>query len=231
MVSLYGKIPHLPGSRTGPSDRHADDGLARRLTVAARRGDRVIVQEKLDGSCVAVVRRGGALEAFGREGTPCATARNEGRREFAAWVAANERRFAWLGEGERVVCEWLAIAHGTRYALPHEPVAALDLFGAGGGGRRAVREELAARVGRALPLPHVVHEGGAIGVEAALAILGERGFHGALEPAEGLVWRVEAAGAVAGVAKYVRPGKRDGCYLADHTGSEHVRNAWQDRPA
>jgi hypothetical protein len=25
---LYGKIPHLPGSRTGPSDRHVDDALA-----------------------------------------------------------------------------------------------------------------------------------------------------------------------------------------------------------
>jgi hypothetical protein len=228
MASLYGKIPHLPGSRTGPSDRHADDGLVRRLTVQARPGDRVIVQEKLDGSCVAVVRRGGELVAFGREGRPCATSRNDGRRLFAAWVHAHARSFAWLAEGERVVCEWLAVAHGTRYALPHEPLVALDLFAAGG--RRAVLAELRTRAAaRGLPLPHVVHAGGALSVAEGLARLGEHGFHGALDPAEGLVWRVEAGGAVLAAAKFVRAGKQDGLYLADHTGRDPVGNAWQDR--
>jgi hypothetical protein len=227
---LYGKIPHLPGSRTGPSDRHVDEALAARCTLRERAGDTVLVQEKLDGSCVAIVREPerGAIVAYGREGRPCATARNDGRRAFAAWVAEQAGRFeACLAPGERLVGEWLAVAHGTRYALPHEPFVAFDLFGADGA--RATFDTLAARAAAArLAMPHLLHRGGALGLEVALERLGTHGFHGALDPAEGLVWRVESADAVAAVAKYVRPGKQDGCYLADHTGQPAVANTWHD---
>lgn len=224
-LALYAKIPHLPGSRTGPGDHHVGRDLSARCTIAARPGDRVIVQEKLDGTCVAVLRSEGVITAFGRQGRPCAESRNDGRRAFAAWVRENEGRFALLAEGERVVCEWLAVAHGTRYALPHEPVVMLDRFDAAG--RRAtVAERAALAAATGLPVPQVIHEGGALGVDLALERLGEHGFHGAVDPAEGLVWRVEAAGEVAAVVKYVRAGKRDGCYLADHTGGETVWNTW-----
>jgi hypothetical protein len=227
-MRLYARIPHLPGSRTGPSDRTVDAGLAARCTVAARAGERVFVQEKLDGSCVAIVRHAGALVAFGREGRPCASARNQGRRAFAVWLAERGERFAALAEGERFVCEWLAIAHGTRYQLPHEPLVALDFFAADG--TRAPLAELAGRAAEAdLTLPHLIHEGGALAIEAALARLGTHGFHGAVDPAEGLVWRIERAGATVALAKYVRPGKQDGCYLADHTGQAPVANTWHDR--
>jgi hypothetical protein len=141
-------------------------------------------------------------------------------------VQEHQDRFAGLEEGARWVGEWLAVAHGTRYALPHGPLVLLDAFAPGG--RRATLAELeplAAASG--LPLPHVLHQGGALAVDEALARLGEHGFHGALDPAEGLVWRIEAAGRVVAVAKFVRPGKRDGCYLADHTGREPVANTWQ----
>lgn len=105
----------------------------------ARPGDRVIVQEKLDGPCVAAVREGGAITAYGREGRPCAASLNEGRRAFAAWVRDNADRLGFLDEGERLVCEWLLVAHGTRYALPHEPVVALDRFDAAGTRRTSIR--------------------------------------------------------------------------------------------
>ena len=65
---VYHRIPHLPGSRVGRSDRTAAPTLAGWCTVEARPGDEVIVQEKLDGSCVAVARRQGELIALGREG-------------------------------------------------------------------------------------------------------------------------------------------------------------------
>src|SRR5688572_22657420 len=119
-MRLFPKIPHLPGSRTGPSDRHAPVGLSARCTVLAKPGERVIVQEKLDGSCVVVVREDGRSVAYGREGRLCAESRNDGRRAFADWVRCHDARFAFLHPGERLVCEWLTIAHGTRYALPHE---------------------------------------------------------------------------------------------------------------
>ena len=48
----YGSIGHLPNSRVGPKDHHVHEGQARICTVKARdKHDRVIVQEKLDGSC------------------------------------------------------------------------------------------------------------------------------------------------------------------------------------
>jgi hypothetical protein len=230
MPRLYAKIPHLPGSRTGPRDRHASAALVERLIRAARSGDRILVQEKLDGSCVAVARRAGAIVAFGREGRPCAESRNDGRRAFAAWVERNQARFSFLVEGARVVCEWLAQAHGTRYALPHGPVVLLDAFDAVG--ERASLGPLSGlATAAALPLPHLIHDGGALAIDDALARLGHHGFHGALDPAEGLVWRVEARGRVVGVAKFVRAGKQDGCYLADHTGREPVPNTWHDLEA
>jgi RNA ligase-like protein len=225
-MRLYAKIGHLPGSRTGPNDRHVPPALAERLTARGRPGDRVIVQEKLDGSCVLVARREGALVALGREGRRCDESRNEGRRRFAAWVAERERLFAWLGEGERVAGEWLVLAHGTRYALPHAPFAAFDLFDARGG--RAAQAELAARLPPTLPRPRVLHEGAPLAVEAALAALGERGHHGALEPAEGVVYRLEAGGQTLALAKWVRPGKVDGSYLADHGSGVHLWNTWDE---
>jgi RNA ligase len=225
-MRLFPKIGHLPGSRTGPNDRHVSPALAERLTAKGRPGDRVIVQEKLDGSCVLIARQRGSLEALGREGRRCDESPNEGRRRFAAWVRGHEGLFGWLGEGEKVAGEWLALAHGTRYALPHGPFVVFDLFDERG--ERARQETVAARLPPALPRPRVLHEGAPLGLEAALGALGERGHHGALEAAEGVVYRLEARGRLLALAKWVRAGKIDGAYLADHNGGEHVWNDWID---
>jgi hypothetical protein len=225
---LYAKIPHLPGSRLGAADRTADAALVARCTSAGRDGERVLVSEKLDGTCVAIVRDAHAVVAYGRDGAPCATSRNDGRRAFATWVEA--RAAGWadvLAVGERVMCEWLVFAHGTRYALPHGPAVVID--GHGAGGQRWTLDEVGRRAGAlGLPVAHRLHDGGPLVVAAAEALLGAHGHHGAVDPAEGVVYRVERGGRVVGLAKYVRPGKRDGCYLADHTGGENVWNTWED---
>ena len=226
MGKLYGKIPHLPGSRLGPADRTADAGLSARCVGEGRPGDRVIVSEKLDGTCVAIVRDASGLGAYGRDGMRCAASRNEGRRAFAAWV--EDRAAAWrevLAAGERLVCEWLALAHGTRYELPHGPAVAIDGFGPGG---RFCLDEVHRRAeAMGLPAARVLHDGGAVAVSEVMARLGERGHHGALEEAEGVVYRIERGGKVIGLAKHVRPGKIDGLYLADRTGGAHAWNTWQ----
>jgi hypothetical protein len=189
------------------------------------------VSEKLDGSCVAIVREADGLIAYGRDGVPCAASRNDGRRAFAAWVEAQAAaRRAWrdaLAAGERLVCEWLALAHGTRYALPHGPAVAIDGFGAAGA-RWPLDEVRRRAAAMGLPAARVLSDGGALPASDALALLGEHGHHGALDPAEGVVYRVERGGRVLGLAKHVRAGKLDGCYLADHTGGDHVWNTWQD---
>ncbi len=219
----YFKIPHLPGSRTGKADRVAPEELVRRCTVEARDGEEVIVQEKLDGSCVAIAKLKGGVIALGREGVRASDSQNPGRQKFARWV---EGEAAMLGsilrDGEWLVGEWLALAHGTRYQLTHVPFVAFDLFS---GGVQVAFEVLRARIGACLPLPNLVHRGGPISVEAALALLGSHGAHGAVDPVEGAVWRVERAGEVRSMAKVVRMEKVDGALLPENSGLPAVWNA------
>ncbi len=223
ILRLYGSIPHLPGSRAA-ADRTLSPTLARRCidAGAAREGDEVIVQEKLDGSCVAIVTgAGGRLEARGREGRLAGESRNEGRRMFAAWLAESEARLeGLLRDGEVLVGEWLALVHGTRYELAHDLFVPFDLV-CGPERVRAPLDELTARLaGTGLPVPAVVHRGPPIAIDAACTLLGEHGKHGAIDPPEGLVYRVERAGVVVLIAKWVRPGKVDGSYLPENSGCE-----------
>ena len=219
----YFKIPHLPGSRTGSSDRVAPAELVRRCTVAARGGEEVLVQEKLDGSCVAIAKVRGEVIALGREGWRASESQNPGRQKFAAWVVATPALVPLLNEGEWLVGEWLALAHSTRYALTHVPFVAFDLFAADG--TQQTFDALSARVGATLPLPHLIHRGGPLAVADALARLGTHGKHGAIDPVEGAVWRIERAGAVRSMAKVVRPEKVDGALLPENSGQPAVWNA------
>jgi hypothetical protein len=213
VTRAYGSIPHLPGSRTGPSDKHAGEALLRRCTVDAK-GAKVTVQEKLDGSCVAVLRDAHGVRAVGREGRLASASPNPGRRMFARWVAANQARFvALLAVGERAIGEWLALVHATPYALPHEPFVLFDLIRDGARAPAGVVEARGAAHG--FVAPYVVHRGGALAVDVALARLG-MGGHGARVVPEGVVYRVEGKGIQ--VAKFVRADKVDGSLLPENTG-------------
>lgn len=218
MPALYPRIPHLPGSRTGPADRRADASLARRCTLAALPGDEIFVQEKLDGSCVVILREGDRLHALGREGTRADASRNEGRQRFAAWVLeSTPQLLPLLQDGERLVGEWLALVHSTHYRLSHSPFVPFDLFCHDG--TPLPFDSLHARLaGSDLRTPALLHRGGALGPDDAMRLLGEHGHHGAVEPAEGAVWRVESRGRLIARAKFVRAGKVDGLHLPDHSG-------------
>src|SRR5207302_8562788 len=98
----------------------------------------------------------------------------------------------------------------------HGPVVPFDLFEAG---ERVVYDRCLERVAAArLPLPKLLHRGGPLSIAAALGLLGPNGHHGAIDPVEGAVWRVERRGKVDFLGKYVRPDKRDGCYLPELSG-------------
>ena len=74
-----------------------------------------------------------------------------------------------------------------------------------------------------------------------MRLLGEYGHHGAIDPVEGAVWRVETNAQtepgrsnerqwiVNFVVKYVRPGKVDGCFLPELTGQSPVWNVTPDQ--
>jgi len=226
-VKAYGSIPHLPGSRMGPGDHHVHDGQALICTVRARdRHDRVIVQEKLDGSCVAVARVGGRIVALTRAGYEAHTSPWEQHQIFEAWVWRDgyARFDAALAEGERICGEWLAQAHGTRYKLTHDPFVPFDLVA---DGVRAPYEVFLARMTAAgFTTPRLIHDGAPVSIEDVVARLEPSG-HGALDPVEGAVWRVERRGAVDFLAKFVRPDKIDGTYLPEVSGEPAM---WNWRP-
>lgn len=221
----YGSIPHLPGSRMGPGDHHCHEGQERICCEAVRdRHDEVIVTEKLDGSNVGVARAGDEILALGRAGYLASTSKFEMHQLFAAWVRENEERFyEALQPGQRIIGEWLAQAHGTRYELHHEPFVIFDLMEEE---KRLPYAEIEA-LGDRFTLAKLIHRGGSIPVDGVFQILGKYGFHGAQDRIEGAVWRVERKGEFDFMAKYVRPDKVDGLYLPEVSGGAAV---WNWRP-
>lgn len=221
----YGSIAHLPGSRLGHGDHHCHEGQARIATIKTRdKHDLVIVQEKLDGSNVGVARIDGVILALSRAGYEAHTSPFVQHHHFADWVKAHESRFhELLQDGERICGEWLAQAHGTRYMLHHESFVAFDLFREG---KRITQSELLERVEPlGFTTPFVVHRGySAFLMGEAEDFLQTQGMHGALDPLEGLVWRIERKGIVDFLCKYVRPDKIDGKYLPEISGTEAVWN-------
>ena len=222
----YGSIGHLPNSRLGPSDHSVHAGQARICTTKTRdKHDTVIVQEKLDGSCVAVARLDGVLHPLSRAGWPASSSRYEQHWLFDQWVWMHQERFMGvLRDGERIVGEWLSQAHGTRYEFSDgmEPFAAFDIMVED---RRLTFREFEDRAGSLFSLPKLLHAGPPISVDAAMKIHADK--HSGCDEPEGVVYRVERKGEVDFLAKWVRPDKVDGKYLPEMSGKPAV---WNWRP-
>jgi hypothetical protein len=210
----YGSIPHLPGSRLGEGDHHCHEGQARIATEKVRdKHDIVIVQEKLDGSCCSVAKINGEIIALGRSGYEAKTSEYPVHHIFAEWVEENKERFHdLLFEGERVVGEWLAMAVGTKYILPHEPFVIFDIML---GKHRASLKNLTERVlGTGFIMPTLLSIGNAISINEVMDRVKTSG-HGAIDPVEGAIWRVERKGEVDFLTKFVRHDKEDGKYFPE----------------
>ncbi len=219
----YGHIPHLPGSRMGPGDHHCHEGQARMCCEKRRdKRDLITVQEKLDGSCCSVARVGDSIVALVRAGYLATSSPHAQHHIFDLWVASRAGEFRrLLNDGERACGEWLAMAHGTKYDMPHEPFVIFDVMVAD---RRIYTADLLAKSAAILGFttPRVLHVGDVLPIDAAMA-LAEPSGHGALDPVEGAVWRVERDGAPDFIAKFVRHDKQDGSYFSD---TAHVWNKW-----
>lgn len=223
----YGSIPHLPGSRRGPKDYGVNEGQMQIATRQARdKHDLVIVQEKLDGSNVGVAKVNGIVTPIIRAGYRAEDSRFLQHIRFAEWVYENQDRFdSLLNEGERVCGEWLYQAHGTLYILPHEPFVAFDIMT---GSDRLAFEEFRSRVEGKFTIPKTLHVGGPIPISEATKLLGKYGHHGATDPVEGAVWRVERKGKVDFLCKFVRLEKVDGLYLSSVSGEPDILNQWPE---
>jgi hypothetical protein len=202
-MKSYGSIPHLPGSKTGLNDYKIHQGQANIATVKCRPNDVVYVTEKLDGSCCAVAKINGNITALSRSGYKASESPYTHISDmFKSWVRDNERRFdLLLKEGERAVGEWMAQAHSIRYELFHEPFVVFDLMT---GHKRLGHHDFIKRTSQVdLNTPNIVHIGGACEITRAMS-LANPSRHGALEAPEGVVYRVENAGEVDFLCKYVR---------------------------
>jgi hypothetical protein len=223
----YGSIGHLPNSRMGPGDHHVHDGQMKICLEKQRdKNDLILVTEKLDGTNVGVAMKDGQILALQRKGYLADSSPHKMHRAFADWVRANEERFrVCLRDGERIVGEWLAVAHGTIYKLPHEPFVVFDMF------HEQERYNYAEVKVRCAPgnftHPRLIHVGGSFPMDRLLVAL-ETSGHGAVDGVEGAVYRIERKGKVDFLAKWVRPDKIDGKYL--NTESHPCEETWLWQP-
>jgi len=226
----YGSIPHLPGSKYGNrEDKGVDEKAAKYFLDKAGKDDTIYVLEKLDGSCVSVARVGTEIVALTRSGYPAISSPYYQHHMFADWVYENIDRFSFLNDGERVCGEWLAQAHGTRYDLAgRDPFVAFDLFirdtrlSYGALLRITIRNDI-----NYAPVLYVNNKKG-LSVKHALNLLGDLGRYGAIDLAEGCVWRWERPDVIM-LAKYVRPEKEIGGYLMDKDGNK-LPEVWNWKP-
>lgn len=226
----YGSIPHLPGSRLGPGDHRCEEGQARICLEKTRdRRDVIYVQEKLDGACTAVARVNGKIVALGRSGYLAKDSQYDHIRLFHYWVMDRARHgyFDLLREGWRVVGEWLALAHGTRYDLRTSPWAPFDFFNPSN--QRLPYEYCLLRVPGQFQGPRTLRYGEkSVSCDEAMYKIGRHSHHGAIDPIEGLVYRVERNRKVDFLAKWVRHDKVDGKYLPKISGKPPVWNVGRE---
>lgn len=208
----YGSIGHLPNSRIGNGDHFVHEGQYNICCVKKRdKHDLIIVQEKLDGSNVGVANINGEVVPLTRAGYVANTSPYPMHHKFYDWVVSNKERFNFLEVGQRLCGEWLIQDHGTLYNLPHEPFVVFDIIS---DGKRMIHKDFISRVSNRFVTPRLIHCGDSISCEDVLSVLEPSG-HGALEPVEGFIYRVERHGKVDFLAKYVRKDKVDGKYLAE----------------
>lgn len=219
----YGSIPHLPGSRLGPGDYCISEGQARIATGKPRdKHDVIIVQEKLDGSNVSVAKVNGEVLALTRAGYLATTSPYQQHHFFASWVDQNKTLFqTLLDDNERLCGEWLAMAHGTRYELPHEPFVAFDLMT---GIKRKTYDEFSNHLRQFdIAIPRLIHKGTSFAVDQMLEAIKISG-HGAIDEVEGAIWRVERKREVDFLCKYVHHHKQDGKYFEENNGGNPTWN-------
>lgn len=221
----YGSIPHLPGSKRGPGDHGISQEQADlAIKKCKNRHFRVHVQEKVDGTNVSIAKINGEIIPLVRAGYVANTSPFSMHHLFYTWALKQD--WGWLPDNHRLCGEWILQAHGTRYNLVDGPFVAFDVMYEH---TRLCLKDFTSLVPECFNRVHTFHTG-VLSISDAMAALndakGRFGFHYALEPVEGAIWRVEEYNTVEKcwnlnfICKYVRPDSITGKYLPEISGEE-----------
>lgn len=217
----YGRIPHLSSSYMTDGDHRITMGQEEMLTKKRKsKSAQVIVLEKYDGCNGGILKTGNRIVALTRSGNEARFSPHAHLKLFWAWTRCFEKELSdLLLEEERLVVEWLALAHGTKYEINHfHPAVAIDLFFSNG--ERARFSELQNRLkDSSFFAARVLHEGDPIEPAKLRNKLNEKTkeFQSIEEP-EGLIYRYEEKERVFFLAKWVRENYEPAKYWKDENG-------------
>lgn len=226
----YGSIPHLSSSKLGPADRFIHEGQEAILTRKTRDAeDEILVFEKYDGSNVGIAKVNGKIVALTRSGYLASTSPYLQHHYFDKWVSERASIFGEIiDEGDRLVGEWLLQAHGVRYEINHvEPIVFFDYFR---GSERVLYSDLLCKVHPAqqkilISTPRVISIGRPVEPKDLLDRLSLKDpVITRIDPAEGMVYRVERKGRVDFLAKWVRSDYEPGKYIIGVEEKDFIYN-------
>lgn len=221
----YHSIPHMPGSRVGEADRHINDGQYQRYLRIKNYREFIAVTEKLDGTCVGVVKTENGLVAIQRNGYPCSESPYEMHHRFVEYVKDHEVNFKLiLSEiGDRIMGEWVAQAHGIIYDQLPDFFFAFDAKLSGVWiDTLSLRERCWWGLIATVPL---IHYGMPLEPQYWEKLTRRSAFC-SNKPAEGLVFRRELDGKRIDIAKWVRNDHVPGRYLPGTDNSESDVPIW-----
>lgn len=224
----YGSIPHLLGSKLGEGDHHVHEGQHKICCENVRdKHDLIIVQEKYDGSNVAVANIDNKIVALTRAGYTAESSPYSQHHYFAKWVKKYQNSFLkLLNPNERLVGEWLLQAHGLKYSIESDsPIVFFDLFSQDN--VRLPYDVFLGRIGGIFETPRLLHRyNQSLSIESALQALKDDTNRNifCLENEEGVIYRVERKGKVDFLAKFVRNDFKTGKYLPEISLQNEVFN-------
>jgi len=216
----YFSIPHLPGSlKTDRKDGDVQPEEGKHFTIKCKeKNDVVIVTEKLDGTCMGVIKdEDGQIYAINRSGYLAETSPWKHQRYFAQYVNRHyEKLDSVLSPGQRMMGEWMILAHGIKYDSLPCCWFVFDILGPKGFVPYAEHHKYIPDMSWC-HVP-IIYQGPAISIEDAWKITPPHGFINCDKP-EGLVYRIERNGKTIALAKWVRPDFEPGKYLSGISGS------------
>jgi RNA ligase len=193
----YPRIPHLV-----PGRGSRDDLLLSQGKLAALLEKPLVVEEKLDGACVAIWWNRGRVDCALRSGTGGLDRAGQLGRLRPWLLERSDTLRPLLEAGDTLHAEWMLLTHTVRYVRLPAALVGLDLSVPGQGFR--LPEDRDRRLQDVdLMSPPVLFRGVLPGLEGLEQLLGTSQFGD--EPMEGLVART-LDGSEPRLAKLVRPG-------------------------